>query len=384
MSRTWDEIETLLDTDGLEHFVHQEIKPFLIDIPQEDLSKENAPTGMQFPLELLFIMTVVEFFVLSNLVPDNFWGVAAKFLMFPVIFFANIAITLIFFKDRIIGVFLRGQTRFVARSKALLAIAEKNGLDYTPTPGGAPEGLKIIARWPRMPPAFKEIANTIDAYGGLEEAVAIVQKSGLLLGDTQVLGDAEDRAAFLESRNKSQQFEDGFKGERGGVCFEAIEWQEMDSESSHIFHLSLIVQSPSRLQGVTQLRSKGASWPGVQEGHTLNAVNIGSSAFSRRFHLRSSDQVEARLIFNPAVIERILELAHGDDVRAAAFGDHLVIDVAGGDRFNLVDLKTGLWSDDSIRQTFSDIVDLLQLVDAIAHTFMLRCNDDIQDIAARA
>ena len=59
-------------------------------------------------------------------------------------------------------------------------------------------------------------------------------------------------------------------------------------------------------------------------------------------------------------------------MRAVAFDEHLVIDVAGQDRFAMVDLITGAWSDESIAATMTNVAEMLELADAVAHAFKLR------------
>jgi hypothetical protein len=101
-------------------------------------------------------------------------------------------------------------------------------------------------------------------------------------------------------------------------------------------------------------------------------VDLGPKAFDALYRLRASDQVEARALFNPAVIERVIALAHGGKFRAVARQQHLVFDFASeANRFHLIDLITGEWSDETIRQTHADLAEALALVDALGHAFML-------------
>ena len=88
--------------------------------------------------------------------------------------------------------------------------------------------------------------------------------------------------------------------------------------------------------------------------------------------LRSSDQVEARTIFNPAVVERVLKLAHDMPFRAVAAGNFLILDIVGDNRFSVIELATGKWSRQRIEDALRDVAELLELVDEAAHTFMIR------------
>ncbi|MEL6285758.1 MAG: hypothetical protein AAFQ18_06065, partial [Pseudomonadota bacterium] len=82
-----------------------------------------------------------------------------------------------------------------------------------------------------------------------------------------------------------------------------------------------------------------------------------------------ADQVEARTLFDPRVVERLLAVAHGQSFRAVARNRHLVFDVEGEDRFALLDANTGAWDDTTLRRGLTDLVETLELVDALATTF---------------
>lgn len=109
----------------------------------------------------------------------------------------------------------------------------------------------------------------------------------------------------------------------------------------------------------------------------MQDVELGPRSFDALYRLRSSDQVEARAIFNPALIERVTALAHGGRLRAVARQHHLVFDFAShANRFHLIDLITGHWSDETIRQAHADLAEALALVDALGHAFMLARKPD--------
>lgn len=109
----------------------------------------------------------------------------------------------------------------------------------------------------------------------------------------------------------------------------------------------------------------------------MQDVDLGPKAFDSLYKLRSSDQVEARAIFNPAVIERVIDLAHGGQFRAVAREGHLVFDFASeANRFHLIDLIGGVWNDETLHQTYSDLAEALALVDTLGHAFMLARKSD--------
>ena len=68
---------------------------------------------------------------------------------------------------------------------------------------------------------------------------------------------------------------------------------------------------------------------------------------------------------------RMLDLAHGEQIRATAQGDHLVIAFEGPNRFDLTSEDTGLEGDAAIRLAILQIGEMLDLVDAVAEVFRL-------------
>ena len=156
-----------------------------------------------------------------------------------------------------------------------------------------------------------------------------------------------------------------------------FEWVESVSEAPDLNHLVIVLAAPLRLHGVTQLRARKYVWPQDPNGTPLEDVDLGPKAFDALYRLRGSDQVEARALFNPAVIERVIALAHGGKFRAVARQQHLVFDFAGeANRFHLIDLVTGEWNDETLRQTHADLAEALALVDALGHAFMLARKSD--------
>lgn len=371
MTQTWRDIENRLNFSGAEMFARDEITPLLAELAPETLDKDGTPKGVQMPFFLTFVIFVIAFSIFNGITPDNFIGVTLNFIMFPVLFFGSFAFCLYQFRDRFLGLFIRGQGRFLARANALTMIAQKLDLQYIPSPGGAPAGLSWIAKQKRAPAAIKQAAATLDAHGGMDAPLAAAKASGVLVDNVIVIGSEEQKRHFQKDQAANRTVEDGFEGVRGGVHFSAFEWVEPVDEEPNIHHLVLVFDLPRPLYGVTQLRSRKTQWPSAPDGVDMDAVGLVATPFEKKFRLRTNDQVEARNIFDPAVIERLVALAHDEKVRAAAFDEHLVFDVAGADRFALVDLVTGAWSEETIKSTLINIAEMLELVDAVADAFRL-------------
>lgn len=330
------------------------------------------PKALQWPLTLAFIVFGLSFVIFGAFLPGGFIGGVLKVILFPVLFIGSIAGVLYVYRKRLFSFLLDGQERFLAGAKALTAIAERADLTYVPAPGGAPGGLKIFANQGWAPKELKDAVALLDSHGGMDEALQAAKQTGLLMANTIILASEETKAKFIDQQLGNVRLEDGFHGTREGVAFDAFEWVETVEDDPNIHHLMIVLAAPTRLNGVTQMRSKGAAWPYTEKADELQTVSLGPKTFDERFRLRANDQVEARAIFNPAVMERVIALAHGEKIRAVATGQHLVLDIAGANRFALVDLGTGAWSDETIRQTFADVADLTALVDEAAHAFMVR------------
>lgn len=369
----WSDIDRRLGIADSKDFAARAIMPHLQAIPVERLKKDGARENrLELPLGVGFFGFMAVFIALNAILPDTFIGVLARFILFPTLFLGCIAAAFFVFKGRVVDALVKGKTRYIAQSKAMSALAAELGLSYVPSPGGAPEPLKMLARQRWAPATLTEAVAVIDDHGGMDAAIEIAKNSGALFSDVTVLGSREQKEKYAEQQASWRQVEDGFQGARNGVPFSVFEWIESVSEAPDIYHLAMVFSSLHRLHGVTQLRSRHIAWPGASEALDLKPVGVVAPEFEDRFRIRSTDQMEARLVFDPVVLERVARIAHGEQVRAVAFEDHLVIDVAGENRFAMVDLVTGVWSEETIAASMINIADMVALADGVAHAFKLR------------
>ena len=211
----------------------------------------------------------------------------------------------------------------------------------------------------------------LDRSGGLEETIESTTRAGLMLTNVIVLAKAENKQRDIRRQVELQNLQDGFTGVYAGVDFTAFEWVQSMEKGDDIHHLVLVLPAPSRLQSITELRTRQTDWPYSGAKHDFTSVDLGARAFKDIFKVRSTDQTEARQVFNPAVMERLIALAGENPMRAVAFSEGLVIDIAGADRFALSHQVTGAWSEASVHQTFSDIANLLEFIKTSAHSFMV-------------
>ena len=371
MQANWPEIEAKHGFKGAESFAKSMIMPKLQRLPLDITDKKGVPPELTAPFTLSFILFLLCIFGVHFLIPDNFIGGVVRFFLFPFLFLGSIALTLFVFRNRFLAFLMRGQERFVARAEILSAIAAQAGLSYIPVPGGAPTALNKLAKWRFLPTQLRESIELVEDHGGMELPLKTAIESGIMANNAVVIGSKKQKDQYQEQLMSMRQLEDGFHGERNGIEFDAFEWKESVQDQAPIDHLVLVFTAPTKLTGTTQLSSKGAGWPLSKSDVQLKPVSLGVKDFDTRFRLRATDQVEARVVFNPAVIERVIELAHGEKIRAVAFDTHLVFDIAGTARFDILNLATGAWSEQTVKQTYADISELLDLVDAVAHTFMV-------------
>lgn len=377
MDMGWDEIEKVDGFSGLQAYAQTQVRPVLENAelpPSGKKAVQGRVTGVFFGASLAFFLS---FLLVQAILPDTWWGETLVFLLFPFLFFGCILGAVFLFRRTLISLMLDTKTRFLVRSRALSVFARQLGLTYVPSPGGMPAAVKWMATQSWAPPELKEAASVFDETAGLQGAVDVARSAGMMVdSNVYVVGSAEQKERYQQMAAGQAQIEDGFHGRRGGVDLEMFEWVERVKDAPDIHHLVIVLEAPLALHGVTQLKSRKASWPQEASDARLDDVDLGPKAFDQYYRLRSSDQVEARSIFNPAVIERVIALAEGGDFRAAAKGSRLVFDFPGANRFVVMDILTGGWSEETLRRTAGDLAAALSLVDTLAHAFMLARKSD--------
>jgi len=357
----------------LDDFTRDVIYPILAKTVKEDVTEDGSAAKLRLPIMGAFLIFIAAFGWVSWLLPNNFWGELFTFLAFPVLFLSVLVCGIFLFRDHIAEMIIRGKQRFLIRTQALKAISKYFGVDYVPVPGGPNSTTKTIAQWRYCPKVLKDIYDVMDDNGGFDDVSNIIRASGLALPDETVLGSKESRNKYYNQQIKAQQFEDGFKGKRGNIEFSALEWVESHDESS-THHLLLALTLPTTLTGRVEFKNKAARWPRPAPGIANKSVGLLSKQFTKAYKVRASDQMEAHLIFDPAVVEKLTAYAAKDAMRGVAFENHLVIDLAGDNRFDILDLATGVWSEQTIKATLEDFEQMLAFVDSVAHAFSVKAN----------
>ena len=373
MSMDWPEIETHAGFAGARARSQTELRPILEKVKVDSIDPARQTKLISRAMTTAFFAFGGTFFALEFVLPNGAGWEFLQFLLFPFLFIAYMAIALFLVRGQLAKLVVEAQARVGLKAEAMNRLTAPLGVAYVPAPGGAPKGLEWLAKQSWAPAILRDATAKLNAAGGMDDAVAIVRDSGLLLeGNTYIMGTPEQKAKLNEQAASMRQIEDGFEGKRGGLTFSMFEWVESVEDAPDIYHLVIVLEAPLRLHGVTHLRARKSVWPQDPNGTVLEDVDLGPKAFDALYRLRASDQVEARAIFNPAVIERVIALAHGGKFRAVARAGHLVFDFPSEtNRFRLIDLITGEWDDDTIRQTHADLAEALALVDALGHAFML-------------
>lgn len=254
-------------------------------------------------------------------------------------------------------------------------LANHLGLRYVASPGG---GQGIVAQQSKeglFQASFKRLHEALEEFSGQDEAVAAARASGLVELATVIhIGGADEETKKARETGLTR-LEDGFSGAQAGLHFDAFEVvrapRRTDDgtvyEAEHA--LLIVLKLPRPLQSAAQLRSKKIGWHKPGEADRLERVRLESSEFEDDFQVRSNDQVEARFVFTPDVMARLIDLAHGEPFRATAQGDHLVVALEGPNRFDLTSEDTGLDGDAAIRLAIQQIGEMLDLVEAVAAVF---------------
>ncbi|MBA4226950.1 MAG: hypothetical protein C0456_09995 [Hyphomonas sp.] len=376
MGMGWDEIEKIDGFAGLRAHAETNVLPLLENAGLTASDGARLKRRLSRAVSGGFIAFVLSFLLVQALLPDSWWGETLVFILFPLLFLGCLLGSLLLYWRSFLRLVLDAKTRFLVRARALSALGEPLGLSYVAMPGGMPPALKWLAGQSWAPAELKDAAGALEQAGGMEEAVAAARDAGLMIeSNVYVIGSAEQKAQYQETAARHAQVEDGFHGRRGGIDFELFEWVERVEKAPSIHHLVIVLEAPLTLHGVTQLRARKTGWP-QDTAAGFTEVDLGPRAFGELYRLRSTDQVEARAIFNPAVIERVIALAEGGAFRAVGKGSRLVFDFPGADRFALIDLVTGAWSPETLERTASDLAAALALVDTLAHAFMLARKSD--------
>jgi len=366
----WTEIEERAPRAGLQSLVTQSIKPIIEGAPMEALDDKGQIEGLGAASVMVMVLFMTLFGITLHILPEVWWGTTLQFILFPILFFGSAVFIGFIFRKRLSDSIVRTIERRTARRDALDYIADYFGMSYSSCPAGpnTAETWLLSKSW--LPKNIKTAAAK-ERPSKVLPGVDVAKDAGVLFPMRVLASTEEKRKNYRDAAISRSDITDGFYGQRSGVTYNMFEWSE-EVNDVRTYHLTIVMNAPTKLLGYTELRARKIGWLPHERAKTFKSVGVPSSRFHSEFKLRTDDQVEARELFDPIVIEKIIALGHGDAFRAVGYDDHVIFDFPGQDRFAFIDILTGRWSDESLRGGLTDIINALDLVDKIGAMLRLK------------
>jgi hypothetical protein len=183
-------------------------------------------------------------------------------------------------------------------------------------------------------------------------------------------------------------FEDLFSGSHKGARYELyeghLETRSTDSKGRTrymtVFRGQLIrMHFPREFLGVTIVRRDAgvfnAFGGGEVDGKKLERVRLVASQFEKAFEVWGTDQVEARYLLHPVMMERLIALEtglHGKRIRCAFEGGDLLVAVEGGNLFEPGDMFKPLVDPSRARRIVDEIASVVKVMDQVLTAQTLR------------
>ncbi|MBL8547964.1 MAG: DUF3137 domain-containing protein [Hyphomonadaceae bacterium] len=177
------------------------------------------------------------------------------------------------------------------------------------------------------------------------------------------------------------RFEDLFEGAYKGSAFELyeghLEQRRTDSKGrtryTTVFRGQLVrMHFPREFLGVTIVRRDAGVFNvfggGDAAGRKLERVRLVDARLERAFEIWGTDQVEARYLLHPVMMERLLELEtklHGKRLRCAFEGGDCLVAVEGGNLFEPGDLFKPLVDPARARRIVDEISGVFGVMDQV-------------------
>ncbi|HRE45531.1 MAG TPA: DUF3137 domain-containing protein, partial [Terricaulis sp.] len=192
----------------------------------------------------------------------------------------------------------------------------------------------------------------------------------------------------IAPEHKHAYFEDCFAGFYKGASFDLYEAHlskpkmHMDGRirETTVFQGQLIrLHFPRGFSGVTIVRREAGFLNmfggGVIEGRQLQRVGLTPSAFERAFEVWSTDQVEARYLLHPMMLERLIALEaafKGEKLRCAFEGGSILIAIEGGNLFEPGDLFQSFHDPVRARRIIEEFASMFRVMDYVLTAQSLR------------
>ena len=137
-----------------------------------------------------------------------------------------------------------------------------------------------------------------------------------------------------------------------------------------VFHGQIIrLHYPARFQGETVIRrDRMIANKLTRPRKGMKQVGMASPNFEKTYEVWSTDQVEARDLLDPIVLERFIELDRlyqGGNVQAAFIGEYLYLTIQNGNRMNFGSIFKPLAAPERISNILTEIAAIYDLLDII-------------------
>jgi len=175
-----------------------------------------------------------------------------------------------------------------------------------------------------------------------------------------------------------KKVEDEILGTYRGVPVNIVEAKlETGGKNSRVVFNGLLAELafPSRFAGVTVVAKDGGllgnALRDFVQASGLERVRLEDPRFEERYQVYSGDQISARALLTPAVMERLMELerhTQGDPPRLVAESGTLRVALSKGkteDLFEPPSIANPVQGNDMLLELSSDIGSVLKLVDAV-------------------
>lgn len=185
------------------------------------------------------------------------------------------------------------------------------------------------------------------------------------------------RAMDLLPGHDRSKFEDLFTGAFHGAAFDLyeahLERRHRDSKGrtswTTVFRGQIIrLGFPRKFLGTTIVRRDAGVFNMFGGGGRLERVRLEDPKFEKAFEVFGTDQVEARYLLHPMLMERLMQLEaalKGKRLRCAFEQGELLIAIEGGDLFEPGDMWQPLADPICARRIVDDIAGVLRVMDAV-------------------
>lgn len=212
-------------------------------------------------------------------------------------------------------------------------------------------------------------------------AIAEAMGANFTLGGFDPPAFARLREMNLVPSFARSNFEDLFHGDHKGASFDLyeahLEQRSTDSKGrtryTTVFRGQLIrMHFPREFLGVTIVRRDAgvfnAFGGGKRNGQKLERVRLVASEFEKAFEVWGTDQVEARYLLHPVMMERLIDLERGlkgKRIRCAFEDGDLLVAVEGGNLFEPGDLFKPLVDPARARRIVDEIAGVVKVMDQV-------------------